>query len=149
MLDPRFAFSAAGTLVILCWLALAASLFVPALRPGVWRVAGMIVPGLIAIAYIILLHQGWGTVPGGGFGSIAAVRALFADDSALAAGWLHYLAFDLFVGTSIARVGSGRGIPPALLLPCLPLTFLVGPAGLLLFLIIEGVSLRVTKGAAA
>ena len=48
---------------------------------------------------------------GGGFGSIAEVRALFANDSALAAGWLHYLAFDLFVGAWIAREGPGLGRP--------------------------------------
>ncbi len=147
MLDPQTAFSLAGAVASLCWLALAASLFIPPLRRWIWRITGAIVPGAIAVAYIVLLHQGWGKTPGGGFGSIAAVRALFANDAALAAGWLHYLAFDLFVGTAIARVGLGRGIHPLLLLPCLPLTFMVGPAGLLLFLLIELVHRRMTKEA--
>lgn len=148
MLDPQLAFSAAGALVMLCWLALAASLFAPAIRAPVWRITGMVVPGLLAVAYIVLLHQGWGMTPDGGFGSIAAVRALFADDSALAAGWLHYLAFDLFVGTAIARIGTGRAIHPLLLLPCLPLIFMAGPAGLLLFLLIQAAA-RPTPGGAA
>ena len=42
----------------------------------------------------------WGP---GGFGSLAEVRQLFERPGLLAAGWLHYLAFDLFVGTWIAR----------------------------------------------
>ena len=62
---------------------------------------------------------------------------MFASDSALVAGWFHYLAFDLFVGTWIVRDGLERKLHPLLILPCLPLTFLFGPAGLLLFLILR------------
>jgi Domain of unknown function (DUF4281) len=82
---------------------------------------------------VLLFAQGWGQVAGGGFGSIDQVRALFADDSALAAGWLHYLAFDLFVGAWIVRDAATRQLPGLLVLPCLPLTFLFGPAGLLAY----------------
>ena len=38
-------------------------------------------------------------VAGAGFNSIAQVRALFSVDRALVAGWIHYLAFDLFIGS--------------------------------------------------
>src|SRR6267143_2127477 len=77
--------------------------------------------------------RGWGKAPSGGFGSIEQVRALFSVDAALSAGWLHYLAFDLFVGSWIVEDGLARGINRFLLIPCLALTFLFGPAGLLLF----------------
>lgn len=146
MLDPDFAFSTAGSLAMLAWCALVVALFVASLRHWVWRLTGLIVPGLLAIAYAVLLYQAWGTAPGGGFGSILAVRALFASDAALAAGWLHYLAFDLFVGTAISRRGIERGIHPLLLLPCLPLTFMFGPVGLLLFMAIDAAHTRITKG---
>lgn len=129
-------FSLGGLIAMIGWLALTVSLFVAPLRRWTWRITGLAIPATLAIAYIVLLAQGWGANPEGGFGSIAEVRALFADDNALAAGWLHYLAFDLFVGTWIARAGIGAGINPLLLLPCLPLTFLFGPAGLLLALAI-------------
>jgi hypothetical protein len=69
----------------------------------------------------------------GGFGSIAEVRSLFQSDAALTAGWLHYLAFDLFVGTWIVRDGSQRGVWGLALVPSLILTFLFGPAGFLLY----------------
>lgn len=98
-------------------------------------------PALLAITYVVMLAQGWGKTPGAGFGSVTQVRTLFADDSALTAGWLQYLAFDLFVGTWIARDGLARRVPAWLLIPCLAFTFLFGPVGLLLHL-----SLRLALG---
>jgi len=86
---------------------------------------------------VLLIWVGMGAGEGGGFGSIGEVRILFANDSALTAGWLHYLAFDLFVGTWIARDGLAARVPALLIIPCLALTFLFGPAGLLLFLLLR------------
>lgn len=135
MLDPANAFSVAGLLAMLGWLGLVVSLFVKAARPPAWTVAGIAIPALLAIFYVLLILGGREAfAAGGGFGSIAEVRALFANDSALAAGWLHYLAFDLFVGAWIARDGTARGVPALLVLPSLPLTLMFGPAGLLLHL---------------
>ena len=109
------------------------SLFVKAARPYAWPAAQLAIPALLAVAYGLLLSSGSRRARGGGFGSIEEVRNLFANDTALAAGWLHYLAFDLFVGTWIVRDGLARGLHPLLLLLCLALTFLFGPTGLLLY----------------
>jgi hypothetical protein len=136
MLDPPSAFSIAGTIAMLGWLGLLVSLFVSAVRPFAQWIATIAIPALLAIAYLLLFSQSWGQTPGGGFGSIEAVRALFANDAALTAGWLHYLAFDLFVGAWIVRRSLHR-IHAVLVVPCLVLTFLAGPAGLLLFLAIR------------
>jgi hypothetical protein len=54
----------------------------------------------------------------------------------LLAGWLHYLAFDLFVGAWEVRTARAAAIPFLLVVPCLGLTFLFGPAGLLAFLVL-------------
>lgn len=138
MLKPDFAFSFANLIAILSWLGLAGSLFVPATyRPLTWTITAAVVPALLGLAYAVLLAAGVRAGAGGGFGSIAAVRQLFANDAALAAGWLHYLAFDLFVGTWIARTGTAAALSPFLLLPCLALTFLIGPVGLLVFLVLR------------
>lgn len=71
---------------------------------------------------------------GGGYGSLEAVRTLFSADELLVAGWLHYLAFDLFVGCWIAeqadRMGLSRLIQGVILL----VTFVVPPVGLALFI---------------
>jgi hypothetical protein len=137
MIDPHLAFSVAGMIAMAGWLGLLLSLFVRRARPIAWTAASLAIPALLAIAYVILIWNGMHAATGGGFGSIEEVRALFANDSALAAGWLHYLAFDLFVGAWIARDGSESAVPALLLIPCLALTFLFGPAGLLLYLILR------------
>jgi hypothetical protein len=137
MIDAATVFQLAGLLAIAGWLGLLVALFVPAARPIAWTAAQLLIPALLAAAYGLLLWNGWDAFEQGGFGSIEEVRALFANDSALTTGWLHYLAFDLFVGTFIARDGAARGVPALLILPCLPLTFMFGPLGLLLYLILR------------
>jgi hypothetical protein len=132
--DPHFVFGAAGPLAILGWLALLLSLIAPAVRRPAQTAARLLIPAVLGVGYVALLAQGWGRVPGAGFGSIEQVRALFSVDAALAAGWLHYLAFDLFVGSWIVEDGLARGINRFALIPCLALTFLFGPAGFLLYL---------------
>ena len=134
MLDPSFIFSIAGTLALLGWLALLGALFVKPARAYGWPAAQFVIPAILAVGYLLLIWQGRGGFEQGGFDSIMAVRTLFANDAALAAGWLHYLAFDLFIGAWISRDAASRGISPLIVLPCLPLTFLLGPAGLLLYL---------------
>jgi len=137
MIDPATAFKLAGLLAMAGWLALLIALFVKTARPIAWPAAQLAVPALLAIAYGLLLLAGADAFQEGGFGSIVEVRALFANDHALAAGWLHYLAFDLFVGAWISRDGAERGVPALLVLPCLPLTFLFGPLGLLLYFVLR------------
>ena len=73
----------------------------------------------------------------GGFGSLEAVRRLFDVPGLLVAGWVHYLAFDLFVGAWIAERAGAIGLPHLIVLPLLALTFLFGPAGFLAFVIVR------------
>jgi hypothetical protein len=137
MIDPTMAYDLAGKLVMLGWLGLIVSLFVERVRPAVQLATRLVMPSLLAIAYGLLIRAGFAEAPLGGFGSITEIRALFASDSALVAGWLHYLAFDLFVGSWIVADGLRRRIPALLILPCLPLTLLFGPVGLLLFILLR------------
>ena len=92
MIGPATAFGLGGNLAILGWLGLIASLFVAKIRPAVQAATRVAIPALLAIAYGLLIYAGFAEAPDGGFGSLAEVRALFASHSALAAGWLHYLA---------------------------------------------------------
>ena len=133
MLDPHLVYALAGPLVMAGWAGLILSLFVRPVQAVAWAAAQIAVPAILAVAYVPLIWTGLNEAQGGGFGSIEEIRALFANDSALVAGWFHYLAFDLFVGTWIVREGLKHNLPRLLLLLCLPLTFLFGPAGLLLF----------------
>ena len=52
-------------------------------------------------------------------------------------GWLHFLAFDLFVGRWIYLEGLERGSSAWVLSPVLFLTLMLGPCGFLLYLIVR------------
>jgi hypothetical protein len=123
-------FSAANTIAMAGWLALLVAPRTPLIT---WRIAGLALPGLLAALYAVLLAL---HAPGaeGGFSSLAGVAALFRTEGVLLAGWVHYLAFDLFIGAWICRRGAAEGMNPWLVRLCLPPTFLAGPVGLLLFL---------------
>ncbi|PRY89783.1 ABA4-like family protein [Mongoliibacter ruber] len=94
---------------------------------------------ILALTYLNFIIQGMSGTEEGGFNSLAEVRALFGSDQALLAGWIHYLAFDLFVGMWIAKDGWKNDINRWMLLPCLLLTFMLGPVGLLTYFIIRGI----------
>lgn len=128
-MSPDYLFSLAGQIVLLGWVCLLVSPFLP--RISMW-VSGRIIPfGLSALyAALILTHI---SESEGGFGSLEQVATLFSNDWVLLAGWVHYLAFDLFVGAWECKTARDENIPFWLVLPCLPLTFMFGPAGFLLF----------------
>ena len=94
-----------------------------------------IVP-LLAIAYVAIIAARFGSNDGN-FGSLAGVQRLFADPYVLTAGWIHYLAFDLFVGAWIVEDALARRVPAWARIVPLPLTLMFGPAGLLLSLVLR------------
>ena len=91
--------------------------------------------GALSTAYTVLIMLYFFRIDGGGFNSIGEVRALFMSDGGLLAGWIHYLAFDLFIGIWIAREADQAGMSRLLQAPILIATFMFGPIGLLLYLI--------------
>ena len=109
MPETLFSITSAGAMV--AWAALIAARFIPALRRWVDPATGYVVPALLSVAYGVLLFSYWGQSDGGGFASLASVSALFAVPEVLLAGWIHYLAFDRFVGGWIARTGSAAALP--------------------------------------
>lgn len=131
--DPHALFQLTGPLAMLGWLALVLFPLAPRLSQ---TVAALAIPTLLSVGYTALILVHWSTAPGG-FGTLADVMALFTDPSIALAGWVHYLAFDLFVGAWITRTARAEGIHHLLILPCLVLTFLFGPAGFLAFTVLR------------
>jgi hypothetical protein len=107
-------------------------------------VTGAILPLLFAVLYGFLIATNWGEKTGG-FGTLAQVRALFSNDWLLLAGWVHYLAFDLFIGSWQVRDAQKHLIPHLLVIPGLILTFFFGPIGLLLYCIVRLVRIKRLK----
>jgi hypothetical protein len=119
-------FAIANPFALLGWIALA---FAPLAPRWVDLVAGWIIPGLLSLGYAVLILVHWADAPGG-FGSLGAVQALFTDPEIALAGWLHFLAFDLFIGAWIVRHARAQGERHLVILPILPFAFLFGPIGL-------------------
>ena len=92
---------------------------------------------LFAIVYAWLIFQVFTPEDIEKFGSLNGVMELFTNKTAVTAGWVHYLAFDLMVGIWEKKNGSKYNIPHLLLVSCLLLTFMLGPIGLLLYLLIR------------
>ena len=71
------------------------------------------------------------------FSTIEGVRSIFASQGGVTIGWVHYLAFDLFVGLWIARDADAKGFSRLLQAPILFATLMAGPVGLFLWLVIR------------
>ena len=127
-------FSLSGSLAIAGWATLLAGALIPSATLRFWaqRIAGLAIPLLLSVAYAALVLAFWHGAPGG-FDTLANVMRLFDTPQIALAGWIHYLAFDLFVGAWIARRAVEEGTGFVLVAPCLVLTFLFGPAGYLAF----------------
>lgn len=94
------------------------------------------IPLLLSVAYLVLVILFFGQADGG-FGSLAAVARLFTNEWVLLAGWIHYLAFDLFVGAWEVKDAQARNISHWFVVPCLFLTFMLGPIGFLLYSVLR------------
>jgi hypothetical protein len=131
-------FSICSAFVGLGWLLLVVA---PCWRPTRILVRSGLLSLLLAALYLALVVRYY---PGaaGGFGSLDEVARLFRSRPLLLAGWIHYLAFDLFVGGWETGDAETRGVSHLLVVPCLVLTFLFGPIGLLAYFVVRALAAR-------
>lgn len=134
-MSPETLFSSANYSVMPAWALLA---FAPRWLWTRRLVHTALYPALLGAVYTLGFAAtlgGGAFAPGGSeLSGLAAISAAFAQPRILLVGWVHYLCFDLFVGAWQARDAQRRGFPHWLLVPCLFLTFMAGPLGLLLYL---------------
>jgi hypothetical protein len=95
--------------------------------------AGLIIPLMAG-----LISDGGPTGrPAADLTSLAGVMALFDSPGGATIGWIHYLAFDLFVGTWISRNADRHRVSRWFQIPILFFTLMAGPIGLLLYLLLR------------
>ena len=92
---------------------------------------------ILCIVYLTQYFTITEGVEGGGFSTLAGVTALFSKAGNVMLGWTHYLAFDLFIGSWQIEDAGKRGVPHWVMIPCLFLTLMLGPIGLLLYFVIR------------
>ena len=132
-MSPETLFSICSTLVLPGWLLL---VIAPRWKWTARLICAVLLPLVLALVYLYLIVTHFGASEGG-FGSLAEVARLFQNPHNLLAGWIHYLAFDLFVGAWEVRDAQRVGLHHLLVVPCLLLTFFFGPVGLLLYFVLR------------
>jgi hypothetical protein len=132
-MSPDVLFSLSSSAAMAGWVVLVAA---PRRWPLVGAVPRWAIPVALSVLYAVLVPVHFAAT-GGGYGSIEAVRRLFASDAMLVGGWVHYLAFDLLVGAFVADRMDRAGVHRVVQAGPLVAIFLFGPIGFLLALATE------------
>lgn len=98
--------------------------------------------GLLSLTYaVIIIPLMTGMIDGGGgtpdFSTLAGVQQALGNPGGATIGWIHYLAFDLFVGMWVANNADKYGFPRWLQIPVLFFVLMLGPFGLTLYLLLR------------
>jgi hypothetical protein len=128
-------FSICNSAVLPGWLLL---IVLPKWKWTLALISTVIIPFVLGLVYVgLFISQASNFPEGGGLGSLEALIITFANPYILTAAWIHYLAFDLFVGAWEVGDAQKQGISHWLVIPCLVLTFMAGPTGLALYFILR------------
>jgi hypothetical protein len=133
-MSPDVIFKLCSTIAMLTWLVI---IILSPFWKNYDKVIIGIVISLFCIVYAWLLFNSFKPTDFEKFGTADGVMSLFTNKTAVVAGWVHYLAFDLMMGLFITKNAAKHGIKHIIIVPCLLLTFMMGPVGLLLYLIIR------------
>ena len=133
MITTENIFSIINLIVLLGWIPL---FIFPYSRFTRKLLDGLYLPFFLCVFYIYFLSQTKGLFSAD-FSSLRGILDLFksSTEESAAAGWIHYLAFDYFVGCWIVSHSIEKEIPYIIFILPLIFTLFAGPLGLLLFLI--------------
>ena len=126
-------FRLVNIIALLSWIVLAIFPF----RPFTNKLLIGLVVSLLCLFYSVLVYRILQPGDLEKFQTLQGVMSLLSTPGAALAGWVHYLAFDLMTGLFIANNAAKHGIKYLWVLPCLVFCFMLGPLGLLLYLLIR------------
>ena len=135
-MQPEILFSLFSTLAMVGWLIL---IILPRRWPWLNQIPALWIPLSLSLAYSLLVGLYFFQAEGG-FDTLANVQRLFTYPMAALAGWVHYLAFDLLLGCWIASQADKLHISRIIQAPILLATFMFGPFGYLLFMLLKGIN---------
>jgi hypothetical protein len=94
-----------------------------------------------AALYVTLVFPRLGEIwPVVGSPTLSGIAALLGSPAGATIAWVHFLAFDLFVGRWIYLDSRERQVSAWFMAPLLFLTLMLGPAGFLLYLAVRAVA---------
>lgn len=134
-MNPETIFSLSSLLVMPFWLLL---IFLPR-----WRVTERLMVGPwtavpAALLYGILVLPQFSQIFTAVFNpTLAGITTLLGDPAGATIAWVHFLAFDLFVGRWVYLDGRSHQISAWLISPILFMVLMLGPIGFLLYLVVR------------
>lgn len=138
-MTPSEVFKIVGMLALPMWALL---IFLPKWKVTRFLIDYKVIPIILSVIYAIYIAIALSAGGGMDFGSLESVMQLFTVENAVLAGWIHYLAFDLLVGMWIVNQNKTLKIHPIIIAPCLFGTFMLGPVGFLVFMIVKSIKLK-------
>ena len=147
-MDLQLSFDITGVATFVGWAVMAIALFLS--RHNRWHKGLMFFAGRLVPIALVVWFVGAGVAasaiePQGDMFTLEGVIARFSVPDRLLVLWIEVLAYDLLLGRWIADDALARGWSPLAILPLLPLTFIRGPLGLLVYLLLLGMGLVFLK----
>jgi hypothetical protein len=135
-MTPSQVFLLANALVFPHWILM---IFLPKWHVTRWLSNNYPSSIVLAVLYVYYIFNGEAKMDMNSFSTLEGVKTLFATggDTGMLAGWLHYLCFDLVVGCWIFNDAQSRQIKHWLIVPCLFFSFMLGPVGFLLYMVVK------------
>ncbi len=137
-MDFELLFKLFNMSILPAWLLM---IFFPKSKVTHYVVYSYFYPFFLGLSYLALLIYSF-LDPSGGMGSIAELRESFGSDAVIVLAWIHYLVFDMFIGSWEVKDAEANGISQYVVIPCLVFTLMLGPVGLMLYLIIRGIKTK-------
>lgn len=132
-IDARILFSILNLAALAGWILL---ILLPRWKWTSRLVLSAAVPLAFSAVYLALIASTLGRADGD-FSSLDGVARLFRNEWVLLGGWVHYLAFDMLVGIWQVKDSQRLSIPHLMVVPCLALTFMLGPIGFLAYCLVS------------
>ena len=127
-------FSIVGMIAMPMWVLM---VFLPKWKVTKFLMDFKVIPVVLSLVYVFYIFQSMKIEGALDFGSFASVMTMFTKENVVLAGWVHYLAFDLLVGIWMLSKNEELKINQFIMAPCLLGTFMFGPVGFLLFMIVK------------
>lgn len=133
-MTPEIIFQLCSTIAMLAWIILIVA-------TPFWKHTNKLLVGIVisffCLVYAWLIFSNFHADDFEKFSTLDGVVNLFGNKTIVVGGWVHYLAFDLMTGIWITNNAKQHGINHWLITPALFFTFMLGPVGLLLYLLIR------------
>ena len=133
-MTPSDVFSLVNLIALPMWILM---IFLPKWKVTRFLIDYKIIPLVLAVIYAVYVIQALIANGMMDFGNLESVMELFTTENAVLTGWIHYLAFDLVVGIWMVDQNRTLGIHKILMGLCLLGTFMFGPIGFMVFMILK------------